>query len=628
MQHFTDTAPPPLGSPPAWLFPDRQPGDPGVPGDTVEGDILQPPITPEDVVTQLTRAKRTAPRVDGITYANWRWVDPQGLVLATIYNICRINSRVPHPWKHSTVVLIHRGGDVASVRNWRPISLQLTLYKLYSGIIARRIASWAIETSAFSVTQKRFLAIDGCAEHNFCLRSMMTDSRRWKRNLLLAWLDLRDAFGSVPHHLMLSTMERLGLSGSVLEIVRDIYSHSTVAVRTGKDSFTSAILQNRGVKQGCPLSPILFNIVLEGLLKHLNISKAGYTLAGYTINSLAYADDLCVMAKSKDDTQGLLDRCKEFTEWAGLTINVKKCGSLCLVNEASHIYVDNLFTPRLGTEVIPALSWEERYKCLGFPVGAYRTPANVLDDLREGLLRDCGIVFTSQLAEWQKLDAYGRFLFPRLSFVMKVVFPGTVWCRKLDTAIRCIIKRGLRLPPRTCTKYLYLSQALGGMGIPSIEDESHLARSAQAFKFLADSRDHRIRDVAIDQLRETMSERAPYLDPCNPDHIEMFLSTSPGTMEGRAGDLQTLWSSVRTSLIYTGSIISLTDTSATLRTEHHTTTWEKRKLLYQVLKEYVHNCRLKSIQELTDQGRAFYSLSQHLDSTFFTYTGAFLSFPL
>ena len=256
------------------------------------------------------------------------------------------------------------------------------------------------------------------------------------------------------------------------------------------------------MKQGCPLSPILFNIVLEGLLKHLNTSKAGYTLAGYTINSLAYADDLCVMAKSKDDTQGLLDWCKEFTEWAGLTFNVKKCGSLCLVNKASRIYVDNLSTPRLGTEVIPALSWEERYKYLGFPVGAYRTPANVLDDLREGLLRDCGIVFTSQLTERQKLDAYRRFVFPRLSFVMKVVFPGTVWCRKLDTAIQCIIKRGLRLPPRTCTKYLYLSQALGGMDIPSIEDESHMARSAQAFKFLANSRDHRIRDVAIDQYKE------------------------------------------------------------------------------------------------------------------------------
>lgn len=629
VQHYTNTfaAPPPLGPPPTWLFPDRRPSDPGVPGDTVEGDILQPPITPEEVVTQLRRAKRTAPGVDGITYANWRWVDPQGLILATIYNICRINARVPHPWKHSTVVLIHKGGDVASVQNWRPISLQLTLYKLYSGIIARRIATWATETLAFSAAQKGFLAFDGCAEHNFLLRSMMTDSRRRKRNLLLAWLDLRDAFGSVPHHLMLSTMERLGLSGSVLKIVRDIYSHSTVAIRTGRDSFTSAIPQNRGVKQGCPLSPILFNIVLEGLLKYLTTNKAGYTLAEDSYNSLAYADDICVAASTKEGLQSLLDQCKEFADWAGLAFNVKKCGSLYLVNESHHAYADHLFTPHLGTEAIPALSWEDRYRYLGCPVGAYRTPTKILDELREGMLRDCGIVFASELAEWQKLDAYRRFLFPRLNFVLKVVFPGATWCRKLDTAIRTVIKRGLHLPPRTCTQYLYLSQALGGMGIPSVEDESHVARSAQAFKFLSDSRDVRVRNVAINQLVATVAKRASYLDPTDPNHLEQWLNTSAGPLEGRAGDLQSLWSAVRQSLILTSSSIRLTEESATLHTSKHTITWDRRKLLYQVLKEGTNDRHLTTLKRSADQGRATFSTSLHPDSTFFTYTGAFLSFP-
>ena len=628
VQYFTNTfaEPPPLGPPPAWLFPDRHPGDTGVPGDTDEGDILQPPITPEDVVTQFRRTRRTAPGVDGITYTNWRWVDPKGLILSTIFNICRVNSRVPHSWKHSTVILIHKGGDVTSVRNWRPISLQLTMYKLYSAIIARRIASWAIATSAFSDAQKGFLAFDGCAEHNFILRSMMTDSRRRKRNLLLAWLDLRDAFGSVPHHLILNTMQRLGLSGSVLEIVRDIYSHSTVSVRTGRESYTPAIPQNRGVKQGCPLSPILFNIVLESLLKYLATNKAGYTLAQDHYNSLAYADDVCVMASTKEGLQSLLDQCKEFAEWAGLAYNVKKCGSLCLINE-SHIYVDYLFTPHLGTEIIPALSWEERYRYLGCPTGAYRTHTSVLDELRENLLKDCGIVFTSELAEWQKLDAYRRFLFPRLNFALKVVFPGATWCRKLDTAIRAIIKRGLHLPPRTCTQYLYLSQALGGMGIPSVEDESHVARSAQAFKFLSDSRDVRVRNVAIDQLVATVAKRAPYLDPTDPDHLERWLATTASPLEGKAGDLQSLWSSVRGSLILTGSFIKLTEESATLHTAKHTVTWAKRKLAYQVLKEGTNSRHLTLLQHSADQGRASFSTSLHPDSTFFTYTGAFLSFP-
>ena len=169
--HFTTNyaESPPLGPPPAWLFPDRQLGETGVSGATDEGDVLQSPFTPEEVVTQFKRTKRTSPGIDGITYANWRWVDPKGLILATIFNICRINSRVPRPWKHSTVTLIHKGGDTANIRNWRPISLQLTVYKLYSAMIARRIASWAIGCSAFSAAQKGFLAFDGCAEHNFLL---------------------------------------------------------------------------------------------------------------------------------------------------------------------------------------------------------------------------------------------------------------------------------------------------------------------------------------------------------------------------------------------------------------------------------------------------------------------------
>ena len=131
--HFTATftEPPPLDPPPSWLFPDRHPGDTGASGVTDEGDVLRSPITPEEVVAQFRRTKRTSPGADGITYANWRWV-----ILSTIFNICRINTRVPRPWKHSTVTLIHKGDDVTSIRNWRPISLQLTLYKLYSAIIA------------------------------------------------------------------------------------------------------------------------------------------------------------------------------------------------------------------------------------------------------------------------------------------------------------------------------------------------------------------------------------------------------------------------------------------------------------------------------------------------------------
>ena len=268
-----------------------------------------------------------------------------------------------------------------------------------------------------------------------------------------AWLDLRDAFGSVSHKHLLLMMSRLGLCGKTLEVVGDIYRNSTIAIKTGRDSFTPDIPQNRGVKQGCPLSPLLFNIALEGLLRHLASCNYGYRLRGLSIiNHLAYADDVCVIAGSKQQGQALLDRCVEFTMWAGLTFNPQKCGSLCAVNNVSPMYIDP--NPlHLGPDNIPALTWRQRYKYLGCPVGA--GSSQDLSAIGGPLLRDCEAIMMSQLAEWQKIDAFRRFPFPRLSYAFKVFFPGSSWCRKLDTSMRKWIKKGVSLPARACSSFIY-----------------------------------------------------------------------------------------------------------------------------------------------------------------------------
>ena len=118
------------------------------------------------------------------------------------------------------------------------------------------------------------------------------------------------------------------------------------------------------------------------------------------------------------------------------------------------------------------------------------------------LLSDTTTIFNSALAEWQKLDCFRKFLFPRLSFILRVISPGVTWRTRLDTSLRSIVKKGIRLPLRTCTEFFYLPQAVGGMGIPSVLHELHVARASQAFKFLADKRDPVVRSVARDQLSD------------------------------------------------------------------------------------------------------------------------------
>ena len=160
--------------------------------------------------------------------------------------------------------------------------------------MARRLASYAIREKKISSTQKGFLPTDGCAEPTFLMESLLSDSKRRRKTLRIAWLDLRNAFGSVPHALLWEMMERLQILSPFITLCCEIYngSHQQVLFEEG---ITPVIPLRTGIKQGCPLSPLLFNLALEALLPALNSTGSGYTLDnGTTIRQLAYADDVCL----------------------------------------------------------------------------------------------------------------------------------------------------------------------------------------------------------------------------------------------------------------------------------------------------------------------------------------------
>ena len=150
-------------------------------------DVLEDPILPGEVKQQLKRLPaKSAPGPDKITYHTLKMFDPEGTILAAIFEICRRAKRIPTNWKSSQTIFIHKKGDTNNVRNWRPINLQatqITQYKIYAP------------------NQKGFLPVDGCLEHTFLLQSILQHSRRKRKNVSMVWLDLQDAFGSIPQPL-------------------------------------------------------------------------------------------------------------------------------------------------------------------------------------------------------------------------------------------------------------------------------------------------------------------------------------------------------------------------------------------------------------------------------------------
>lgn len=247
-------------------------------------------------------------------------------------DVCQANRRIPSNWKDSNTVLIYKKGDPNSPCNWRPICLQQAIYKIYAAVLAKRLATWCIKHNTISPLQKGFLPFEGCFEHSFVMQSLITDSKRRNKDLRIVWLDLKNAFGSVPHDKLFDMMSCLNIPSHFITLCKDIYSGSSSRIRT-KRGYTQPIPQTIGVKQGCPLSPLLFNLAIQGMLIGLDQIDCGYKFSdGRSIKYLAYADDLCIIDSTQDGINAMMQKLEEFSTWAHLTFNHSKCASLSMIN--------------------------------------------------------------------------------------------------------------------------------------------------------------------------------------------------------------------------------------------------------------------------------------------------------
>ena len=120
----------------------------------------------------------------------------------------------------------------------------------------------------------------------------------------------------------------MGILGHITSLLRNLYAGQEATVRTGHGT-TDWFQIGKGVHQGCILSPCLFNLDAEYIMRNagLDEAQAGIKIARRNINNLRYADDTTLMAESKKELKSLLMKVKEESEKAGLKLNIQKLRS-------------------------------------------------------------------------------------------------------------------------------------------------------------------------------------------------------------------------------------------------------------------------------------------------------------
>ena len=117
----------------------------------------------------------------------------------------------------------------------------------------------------------------------------------------------------------------MGIPDHLICLLRNLYASQEATVRTGHGT-TDWFQIGKGVRQGCILSPCLFNLHAEYLMRNngLEEAQAGIKTAGRNVNNLRYADDTTLMAESEEEVQNLLIKVKGESEKAGLKLNIQK----------------------------------------------------------------------------------------------------------------------------------------------------------------------------------------------------------------------------------------------------------------------------------------------------------------
>ena len=147
--------------------------------------------------------------------------------------------------------------------------------------------------------------------------------REFQKNIYFCFIDYAKALDWVDHNKLWKILKEMGIPDHLTCLLRNPYAGQEATVRTGHGT-TDWFQIGKGVCQGCILSPCLFSLYAEYIMRNTGLeeAQAGIKIAGRNINNLRYADDTTLMVESEKELKSLLMKVKEESEKVGLKLNI------------------------------------------------------------------------------------------------------------------------------------------------------------------------------------------------------------------------------------------------------------------------------------------------------------------
>ena len=420
-----------------------------------------PPITAEDVGERIGKIRKKAAAGPDSLQRDHLTIPGLPTIMAKIYNILVYCSYFPSAWKENRTTLIPKINRPSSlVENWRPIIIRPILGRIFSSIID----TWVRKGIVLNMRQKGFTSENGCKINIELLNSALNYSKRNSGGIFTI-VDISKAFDTVPHAALKPCLAKKGVPAPIVDLIDEMYKNAKTTIKT-KDGGVEIMIR-RGIKQGDPLSPLLFNLCLEPLLEEVEEQASGINVSEHRkVSVLAFDDDIVLLGADAREAQHQINVLTDYLQSLQMNLSIEKCQTFEVVAKKDTWFIKE-HGLKIGNQIMPTVDPDETFKYLGAKIGPWK-----------GV--HCGVIFPELLSvvkrvrklslkPGQKLELLTKYIFPRYIYHLFVSPPSDTVLKLLDSEGRQEIKTILHLMPSTATSFFYTPKACGGLGIPRFE---------------------------------------------------------------------------------------------------------------------------------------------------------------